>query len=410
MHQTMPRTPGADARMAGSAEAYLDPVRAKVMAALTERPEGASVAQLAARTGQASRLVRRHVDFLLAHGLAEVVGGGGGPTGRARLFRAEAIIYDRPDLLGDDVLAALARATVLLLLGDVSKAAGVGSYAARDDDWSTRIYGEVDERCLEELSRLHLGVCAEIGDAIEAGRGRQTRAGCPPVELVAGVLLFRSPLWAEALGGERRGGDGPPHLPEAPSPLSVERAGTLVAALAHPLRGRLLAALVDRPGVTIRQLSVRLGTPPRRVRHALEALLDSGLAEISAEVLRPGVIERRYGARPWLVEEGTPTTPATRAALCRAVALHLKEDLARSAEAGTLGAWDGECQFRWYAEVDERCRLEIAEIHRRAFPRILSTIEEGRRRVAEGAGPGTEVVSALFLFEAPLWRGPLSGD
>src|SRR5206468_1752316 len=86
-----------------------------------------------------------------------------------------------------------------------------------------------------------------------------------------------------------------------------ERQRALAEAMAHPVRSKLLAAITEKSelGVSIRQLSLRIGEPQRRVRYHLDALLDLGLVGIAARRSRRGVVERFYRAEqaPMLTTE-----------------------------------------------------------------------------------------------------------
>jgi DNA-binding transcriptional ArsR family regulator len=176
--------------------------------------------------------------------------------------------------------------------------------------------------------------------------------------------------------------------------------------LAHPVRGRVLTALAERPDVTIRRVAERLGEPPRRVRHQVEALVEAGLAEITGEAKRRGVVERRYGAHPELSVDDEAFDPLSVEVRSRAAIQVIKillADISVAANAGTLGRGRDRWEVRFYGEVDDLCLRELAEIYHRTFEEIGRTIKEGRKRVWESGEGGTEIVSALFFFEVPLW-------
>lgn len=59
--------------------------------------------------------------------------------------------------------------------------------------------------------------------------------------------------------------------------------------------------------------------------------------------------------------------------------------------------------MRFYLRADEATRARVVEVLRRAYPEVLGAVEAGRERVRERDEPGTEIVSAFFLFETPLW-------
>lgn len=192
-------------------------------------------------------------------------------------------------------------------------------------------------------------------------------------------------------------------FPDPPDPQAYAEA------VAHPLRGRILAALAERPDTTIRRLAERLEEPPRRVRHHLKALLDRSLVEVTGEETYRGVIQRRYG-RAWMgIDDVSPLSTELRVALAKAAVRLMLADMRAAAAGGVLCTRPDELQVRMYGEVDDTCLEELAEIHWRAYREIRQTVAEGSKRVRESGEPGTEVVSALLHFEAPVW-GRLSKE
>jgi DNA-binding transcriptional ArsR family regulator len=175
-------------------------------------------------------------------------------------------------------------------------------------------------------------------------------------------------------------------------------------ALEHPLKARLLIALAERPDVTIRQMAERLGETPRRVRHQVGALVDAGLAEVSSEVSRRGVVERHYSSR---VEVDFPSTdmigPELRLRCSQEIVRLLLGDIGVASSAGTFATAPDRCECRFYGEVDERCLEELVEVHARVYREIGEIVSAGRDRVRETGEPGTEIVSALLFFDAALW-------
>jgi DNA-binding transcriptional ArsR family regulator len=190
----------------------------------------------------------------------------------------------------------------------------------------------------------------------------------------------------------------------SPRPTEVELEAALIDAIEHPLKARLLTALAERPGVTIRQMAERLGEPPRRVRHQLGTLVEAGLVEVTAEESRRGVVERRYASR---VEVNFPSTdvisPELRLRFSQEVVRMLLGDIGVASSQGTFATAPDRFECRFYGEVDERCLEELVEIHERVYREIGEVVSAGRDRVRESGEPGTEIVSALLLFDAALW-------
>jgi DNA-binding transcriptional ArsR family regulator len=186
--------------------------------------------------------------------------------------------------------------------------------------------------------------------------------------------------------------------------LEADLRDAVVEALQHPLKAKVLTALAERPGVTIRQLAERLKESPRRIRHQVTALVDLGLVEVSAEVRRRGVIERRYASRVAMDFPGEEIMrPALRLRYSKEVVRMLMTDVGAATAAGTFAVRPDRYECRFYGEVDEQCLEELAEIHERAYREIAETFAAGRARVWESGEPGTEVVSALLFFDAELW-------
>lgn len=186
--------------------------------------------------------------------------------------------------------------------------------------------------------------------------------------------------------------------------LGLPEREALKKAISHPVKNKVIAALAERPDVTIRQMAERLGEPPRRIRHQVEALVAKGLVEVTGEERRRGVIERRYALVGTLDFEDTEwLTPEVRVRFAKEIVKLLLADIGVAAAAGTFGVHPDRAEVRFYGEVDDACLAELAELHMKAYREINEAITAGRERVWESGAPGTEVVSGLFFFESPLW-------
>ncbi|HEX4307806.1 MAG TPA: helix-turn-helix domain-containing protein [Solirubrobacterales bacterium] len=186
--------------------------------------------------------------------------------------------------------------------------------------------------------------------------------------------------------------------------LDADLRDAVLEALQHPLKAKVLTALAERPGVTIRQMAERLKESPRRIRHQVNALVEVGLVEVSAEVRRRGVIERRYASRVAMDFPGDDIMdPALRLRYSKEVVRMLMNDVGAATAAGTFAVGPDRYECRFYGEVDDQCLEELAEIHERVYREFVETFVAGRERVRESGEPGTEVVSALLFFDAELW-------
>ncbi|HWB69684.1 MAG TPA: helix-turn-helix domain-containing protein [Solirubrobacterales bacterium] len=180
----------------------------------------------------------------------------------------------------------------------------------------------------------------------------------------------------------------------------------LVAAMGHPVRSKLLFALTDKPGVTIKQLATRIAEPPRRVRYHLQPMVESGLVVVDEETRRRNTVERRYRATQLPIVDATDDHPVTIAQQQRLSLEVLKMILAdaRSAVAsGTFGTHEGHCEVRFWAEVDRQGWDELAQIHLKAFEDIRSALARSTERIAAGSPGYLPATSAILLFESPDW-------
>jgi DNA-binding transcriptional ArsR family regulator len=188
------------------------------------------------------------------------------------------------------------------------------------------------------------------------------------------------------------------------SPADESRYSSLARAMAHPLRGRILFAVADKPGATIRQISVRLDEPNRRVRHQLEKLRDEGLVLVTPQKNRRGGVEYRYRATasPILMggEKGAVTAEQERGVAVQ-ILRTVVADATAAVRAGTFGSHPGHGEVRYWGEVDEAGWEELAEIHLRACEEVKAVFTDARLRST--GQKGTPVTSAMFLFESPVW-------
>jgi DNA-binding transcriptional ArsR family regulator len=194
---------------------------------------------------------------------------------------------------------------------------------------------------------------------------------------------------------------------EPGSPAGKGNRSAVVAAMAHPVRGRVLAAVAEKPQVSIRQIAARLDEPSRRVRHQLEVLQRAGLVDAVPRKNRRGGIEYLYAATtmPELRgdEGGTVTVEQERAAALAVLRLVLA-DASAAVRAGTFGSHPGHGEVRDWAEVDQQGWDELAAIHLRAYEEVRAAFAAARVRVQGNGGTGTPVTSAMFLFESSRWR------
>lgn len=398
-------------------DVYAHPLRGRVFTALMERPD-VTVRRVAERLGESPSRVRHQIDALVDLGLAvmtgeEVAGGvvrrryGPSPAGAPQNYQ------------GEDGTTAMAKAVVRVLMESIAAAAAANTLSRRPDDYEVRMYGEVDEACLRELADLHRRAYHEIFGAVQRGRRRVWESGERGTEIVSALFFFEAPLWGprspRASGRARNrpastvDASADPSWPSGDE-LSIQLdPQELATAYEHPVRYRVLTAVAERPDVTIREIAERLEEPPRRVRHHVEALRKIGLVAVTSSESLAGVVQHRFGAGPLVVDDAANLTREQRVRFANATVRLLAADLGVAAAAGRIGKGPDEFEIRMYGEVDDACLEELGHLHHRADRSIRKAIYEGRARLRESREPGTEVVSALFFFEAPLW-GSLPPD
>lgn len=328
-----------------------------------------------------------------------------------RRYGAPPIVVGDDDSLGGEHRIGIAKATVRLLMGAVRLAAAAGTLRGRPDDYEMRTYAEVDDACIEELLDLHWRGFTNIFGAIEEGRERVRGSGMSGTEIISALFFFEAPLWGPRPPGRSGGARPRPALRTAPGPSSrsAEEPSVhcdpqaLAKASDHPVRGRVLLALSERPDVTIREVAERLGEAPRRVRHHVEALLEAGLVAVTSSENLSGVVQNRYGAGLLVVDDAELWSQEERLRFTVPAIRTLAADLAVAADAGTISGTD-DFMVRMYGEVDDVCLEELADLHLRIDRAVRKAIQEGHERVARSGGAGTEVVTALYFFEAPMWR------
>lgn len=188
--------------------------------------------------------------------------------------------------------------------------------------------------------------------------------------------------------------------------LEERRLRSLADAMGHPVRSKILFAIADKPGATIRKISERVSESPRRVRYHLEKLVEEGLVLVDEESFGPATIERRYrAARPPVID--SEAIDLLRVDQWRKLDLEILKavfaDARAAITAGTFGEREGHCNVRWWAEVDQEGWEELAQIHQRAYEEVSSAIAKAKARIATGGKPAMAVTSAIFLFEVPPW-------
>jgi DNA-binding transcriptional ArsR family regulator len=174
--------------------------------------------------------------------------------------------------------------------------------------------------------------------------------------------------------------------------------------MAHPLRGRVLAAVADPAGKTVREIADMIGESRRRVRYHVDALLHQGLLGIAEKRKRRGAVEICYRAErlPALSTSQWLTIPAAQS---RKVSLQILRltmaDAATAVAAGTFGIEPGHFEVRIARELDAQGLEELRDVFDVTLDKMQPVLAAGAKRVAASDEPPRNVVAALLIFELP---------
>jgi DNA-binding transcriptional ArsR family regulator len=189
-------------------------------------------------------------------------------------------------------------------------------------------------------------------------------------------------------------------------PSAEEHLDALTRTMAHPLRCSLLAALVERPAVSIRELAAHLDEPERRVRYHLEAMGREGLVEVTRREIRRGGVEYFYSARvrPVIKDFDPGVVDVEQQRQIAIQVLRLVVDNATAAiRAQRFGTGRDACVVRHWGELDDVGREEIAAIHRQSMEDVENAFKRARERLDSNGEEGTPATSATLFFETASW-------
>jgi DNA-binding transcriptional ArsR family regulator len=184
-------------------------------------------------------------------------------------------------------------------------------------------------------------------------------------------------------------------------------------AMKHPLRSRVYAAVTERPGLTVNELSRHLDVLPRRIRHQIEWLLDAGLVRVDSTTRRRNTRELGYRAlhKPLLTEEDEAAmSPEDWRLIALSVLGLLVDDMRRAIDAKTLAVHPGHAVVRVPGTVDQAGWDELAQLAAVTLKELEATMEASARRVQAGNVPVIDVTAALLLFEGPPWQSDGDAD
>jgi DNA-binding transcriptional ArsR family regulator len=174
----------------------------------------------------------------------------------------------------------------------------------------------------------------------------------------------------------------------------------LIKALAHPLRWRIVEALVERGEASPVELARLLDQPLATVSHHIRVLRDAGSIELTRTEQRRGAIEHYYRAlMPAFVDdEQWELIPKM---LRRGISGQLfRRILSEAATAGDEGAFDvaGSHLDRMIVELDEKGWADVSEVLLDVLRRIQAIQAESDARRSDDTRPRVSEL-AIMHFE-----------
>lgn len=183
--------------------------------------------------------------------------------------------------------------------------------------------------------------------------------------------------------------------------LETEPVEPLIAALAHPLRARILAVLTDR-SATAGELATEVGEPPAKVRYHLRILARSKLIGLQGATRRRGAREQRWIAITHQVIQGDQLEQLSSDQVQLVTLYYLRllfADASAAVRAGSFERRTDHCMVRFRPRVDEQGWSELVAIFNRAVGEAAEVTERCAERTAgseEGLFP---VGASLMLYE-----------
>jgi DNA-binding transcriptional ArsR family regulator len=176
-----------------------------------------------------------------------------------------------------------------------------------------------------------------------------------------------------------------------------------MAAMADSLRSKLLIAIGDGAGVSVRQIAELVGEPQRKVRYHLDALMEQGLITVAAKRRRRGVVERYYrlDVPPVLTTEHLESVEREQA---QKISLNILRailaDAGAAAKAGLFAARPGHATIRIRGDVDTQGWEELSSLQERTMDRAQAILSQAGERLGASGERPVSLVVALLLFEA----------
>jgi DNA-binding transcriptional ArsR family regulator len=176
---------------------------------------------------------------------------------------------------------------------------------------------------------------------------------------------------------------------------------SLIKALGHPLRWRILEVMIDRSEASPVELARLLDQPLATVSHHVRVLRDAGCVELTRTEPRRGAVEHFYRAlAPAFVDEDWPELPLI---LRRTVAGQILGRIVEEAvAAGTAGAFDAATAHvdRIVVELDERAREELSALLTDVLRRAQAIQARSDERRADDADIRLSEIAVLHFEPA----------
>lgn len=183
------------------AAALRDSIRRRLLFVLGDRPEGATIRQLAQRLGESPRRTRHYVEMLVAAGLVVI---GEERTRRGtieRVFRSARQpmpmlwVDEWPGKFGVSESKMFLLDILRLTFDSVTEAIAEGTFVERPGWCAARTWREVDAEGWDELVEIHERALQEVMTAIGRAAERLAKGEEEPIPAISALLLFEALPW-----------------------------------------------------------------------------------------------------------------------------------------------------------------------------------------------------------------------
>jgi DNA-binding transcriptional ArsR family regulator len=176
--------------------ALREPIRRRLLFLLNDRPQGATIGQLAKKLAEPPRRIRHYVEILVEAGQVVVEDERYRRNTIERSYRSAQVPLlwheDWPADLGLADTRMVLLAVLRLTFDSVSEAIATGTFAGREGWCVARTWREVDAQGWKELAEIHEGALLEVVAAVD--RAEERLAGDEAAESIPAIsALFLMP-------------------------------------------------------------------------------------------------------------------------------------------------------------------------------------------------------------------------